>query len=222
MSERVVFCWSGGKDSALALYRMLRDERYEVVSLLTTCNEEPRRVAAHGVRLELVALQAASLGLPLDVMALSTGTSNDEYLAKMSACVAPRREQGASAMVFGDIFLEDLKRWREDQLSCLGMSAVFPLWKQDTRELVHEFISLGFEAIVCCVADTWLGKNDVGRLVDPDFLKALPPAVDPCGENGEFHSFAFGGPLFERRIPFRIGEKVHGDGFWFCDLLPPA
>jgi uncharacterized protein (TIGR00290 family) len=230
VKERIVLCWSGGKDSALALYRLQQDSRYEVVSLLTTCNEEFQRVSMHGVRISLALRQAQAIGVPLDIVYLSRQASNGEYQAKMSDYLLARKHEGVSAMAFGDIFLEDLKRWREANLATIGMHGIFPLWKEDTSLLIEEFLSLGFSSITCCVNDAYLGEAAVGRLIDKDFLATLPPGVDPCGENGEFHSFAFDGPIFSQPVSFTIGEKVYrpieephlpGDtkGFWFCDLV---
>ncbi len=237
--ERVVFCWSGGKDSALALHHIRHDPRYEVVSLLTTCNQAFRRVSMHGVRIELAERQAGAIGLPLDMVFLSERSSNEEYQAKMTEYLEARKKEGIAGMVFGDIFLEDLRRWREENLASIGMHGVFPLWKRDTRELIEEFLSLGFASIVCCVNDAYLGEDSVGRVIDRDFVESLPPVVDPCGENGEFHSFAFAGPIFKEPIRVAVGEKVYRPvevtqsgaaicptpgrpatkGFWFCDLL---
>ena len=244
MKEKVVFCWSGGKDSALALHKVLQDDRYEVVSLLTTCNEHFQRVSMHGVRIALAEQQARATGIPLDIIYLSRQTSNGEYQQKMSGYLLSRKAEGVTGMVFGDIFLEDLKQWREANLASIGMHGVFPLWKQDTRALIEEFVSLGFASIVCCVNDAYLDESAVGRLIDRNFLKTLPSTVDPCGENGEFHSFAFDGPIFKERLRFRVGENVYRPieethpssahpgtlvcplpgtpttrGFWFCDLL---
>jgi len=244
MKEKIVFCWSGGKDSALALNRVLREGRYEVVSLLTTCNGHFRRVSMHGVRLELLERQAQSIGLPLEKVFLSRRSSNEEYQEKMSACLSARKAQGVTACAFGDIFLEDLKRWREENLARIGMSGVFPIWKVDSRELIREFFALGFGSVICCVNDAYLDETAVGRKIDDDFIRSLPGNVDPCGENGEFHSFAFAGPIFKEKVKFNVGEKVYRPvevthqtdsgsayvcpttgpratkGFWFCDLLP--
>ena len=219
MKERVVFCWSGGKDSALALYEVLHEGRYEVVSLLTTCNEHFDRVSMHGVRTALTRRQAQALGIPLDVIYLSQTSSNLEYQTKMSEYCLARKSEGVRGMVFGDIFLEDLRQWREANLASVGMYGVFPLWKRATAALIDEFLTRGFAAIVCCVNDAHLGESAVGRVIDRKFIEELPPSVDPCGENGEFHSFAFDGPIFSEPVAFVIGEKVYRDGFWFCDLL---
>ncbi len=245
MKEKIVFCWSGGKDSALALNRLLKDDRYEIVSLLTTCNEHFQRVSMHGVRLELLDQQAESIGLPLEKIFVSQRSSNEEYQEKMSACLLAHKARGVTACAFGDIFLEDLKRWREENLARVGMRGIFPIWKEDSRELMREFFALKFGTVICCVNDAYLGENAVGRNIDPDFIASLPSNVDACGENGEFHSFAFAGPVFRQPIKFRCGEKIYRPveathpsdsagstyvcptsdakptrGFWFCDLLP--
>jgi uncharacterized protein (TIGR00290 family) len=225
VKEKIVFCWSGGKDSSLALYRVLRDRRYDVVSLLTTCNEHFARVSMHGVRIGLARRQAAEIGIPLELIYLSQRPSNDEYETKMRAFLSRKKAQSVTAVAFGDIFLEDLRTWREANLAAIGLSGIFPLWRQDTVALIEEFWALGFESIVCCVSDAYFGETDVGRLVDPHFIDTLPSGVDPCGENGEYHSFAFKGPIFARPIPFVVGSKVYREagtgpgGFWFCDLL---
>lgn len=244
MKEKIVFCWSGGKDSALALNRILRDGRYEVVSLLTTCNEHFQRVSMHGVRLELLERQAASIGLPLEKIFVSQRSSNEEYQQKMSTSLSAYKRRGVTACAFGDIFLEDLKRWREENLARIGMRGIFPIWKENSRELLREFFTLGFSTVICCVNDAWLDETAVGRNLDEEFVRSLPANVDPCGENGEFHSFAFAGPIFKEPVKFKVGEKVYRPvektpqadssstyvcptsgpmatrGFWFCDLLP--
>lgn len=219
MKERVLFCWSGGKDSALALYRLLRDPQYEVVALLTTYNEHFQRVSMHGISLALSEQQAQLIGLPLDKVFVSERSSNEEYTLKMAERMLDYKEQGVLTVAFGDIFLQDLREWREGNLDQIGMRAIFPLWKNDTRELVREFVGLGFASRICCVSDKHLDETALGRDVDLDFVESLPPGVDPCGENGEFHSFAYAGPIFERPLAIATGERVHRDGFWFCDLL---
>lgn len=219
MKERVLFCWSGGKDSALALYRLLQDPQYEVVALLTTYNEHFQRVSMHGISLALSQQQAQSIGLPLDKVFVSERSSNEEYTLKMAERMLAYKEQGVMTVAFGDIFLEDLREWREGNLAQLGMHAIFPLWKNDTRELVREFAGLGFASRICCVNDKHLDETALGRDVDPDFVASLPSGVDPCGENGEFHSFAYAGPIFKKPLAITTGEHVHRDGFWFCELL---
>lgn len=215
-----MFCWSGGKDSALALHHLLQDGRYEVVSLLTTCNEHFQRVSMHGVRLELLDKQALSIGLPLQKMFVSQRSSNEEYLQRLTERLLAYRAQGVTSFAFGDIFLEDLKRWREENLAKLGLRGDFPIWKRDSGELIREFIALGFGSVICCVNDAYLDKRWLGRNIDADFVNGLPAHVDPCGENGEFHTFANAGPMFCSEIPVAVGEIVERDGFVFADLLP--
>jgi uncharacterized protein (TIGR00290 family) len=244
MREKIVFCWSGGKDSALALFKLSQDSRYEVVSLLTTCNEHFQRVSMHGVRLSLLEKQADAVGLPLQKMFVSQRSSNEEYLQELTGHLLAYKARGVSTFAFGDIFLEDLKRWREDNLARLGLRGLFPLWKLDSRELIREFIGLGFGSVICCVNDAYLDHTSLGRNIDAEFVSGLPADVDPCGENGEFHSFAFAGPIFKELLPIQVGDKVYRPvdethpvsaaspsvcpppgarrtkGFWFCDLLP--
>lgn len=244
MKEKIVFCWSGGKDSAMALNRLQREGRYEVVSLLTTCNEHFGRVSMHGVRVGMLERQAEAIGLPLETVYVSQRSSNEEYQQKMAACLAAHQARGVTACAFGDIFLEDLKHWREENLAKIGMRGIFPLWKNDTRELMREFFALGFGTVICCVNDAWLDETAAGRIIDEAFIQSLPANVDVCGENGEFHSFAFAGPMFRQAVKFRAGEIVYRPveagpaadlgssyvcpasgprptrGFWFCDLLP--
>ena len=209
MKQKIVFCWSGGKDSALALNRILRDGQCEVVSLLTTCNEHFQRVSMHGVRLELLERQAESIGLPLEKIFVSQRSSNEEYQQKMSASLLAHQARGVAGCAFGDIFLEDLKRWREENLARVGMRGIFPIWKNDSRELIREFFALNFRTVICCVNDAYLDETAVGRDIDEEFIRSLPENVDPCGENGEFHSFAYAGPIFKQPVKFKVGEKVY-------------
>jgi uncharacterized protein (TIGR00290 family) len=218
VKEKVVFCWSGGKDSALALHRLLCDDAYEIVALLTTYNEQYQRVSMHGISLALSELQARSIGLTLDKVFVSERSSNEEYTLKMAERMLAYKEQGVRTVAFGDIFLEDLRKWREENLAQIGMRAIFPLWKHDTRALMDEFIALGFASRVCCVSEEHFGENALGRDVDREFIEALPPGVDPCGENGEFHTFAYAGPIFKEPLAIQTGRRVYRDGFWFCDL----
>lgn len=228
----------------MALHCLLQNGRYEVASLLTTCNEYFQRVSMHGVRLELLDRQAEAIGLPVQKMFVSRRSSNEEYLQKLTECLLAYKAQGITSFAFGDIFLEDLKRWREDNLAKLGLHGVFPIWKRDSRELIREFIALGFGSVICCVNDAYLDQTSLGRNIDADFMKDLPGDVDPCGENGEFHTFAFAGPIFKKPLRIKVGETIYRPveqthpggtvssgvcpasggrqtkGFWFCDLLP--
>ncbi|MGD0804649.1 MAG: diphthine--ammonia ligase [Candidatus Bathyarchaeia archaeon] len=221
MVQKAVFSWSGGKDSALALYEIKKTEAYEVLRLMTTVTEEYDRVSIHGVRRMLLEEQAASLGFPLDMVFISRSISDAEYVVKMEGVLSEYLTVGVSSIVFGDIFLEEVRRYREDNLSKVGMKGIFPNWKKDTSELAKTFIDLGFKAIITCVDSKALDKKFVGRVFDEQFLSDLPSSVDPCGENGEFHSFAYDGPIFQRRIRFETGEVVFREGrFYYCDLLP--
>ncbi len=228
--EKCIFCWSGGKDSALALYKVLQEDRYEVIALLTTLNSEFKRISMHGVREELLVEQAKSIGIPLIKMYVKEGT-NEEYEKEMEVLLLKYKAEGVNKIIFGDIFLEDLRTYRENNLAKVGLTAEFPLWKRDTKELINEFLSLGFKTITCCVNDGYLDKNKVGVEVDKNFITKLPESVDSCGENGEYHTFCYAGPIFKKPIDFSIGEKVYKPlefklsnssnktkGFWFCDL----
>jgi len=218
--EKVIFCWSGGKDSALALYEIQRSQKYEIVSLLTTITEVYDRVSMHGVPRILVEQQARSLGLPLEEVFIPKSCSNEEYESKMRTTLAKFKRDGVSSAIFGDVFLEEVRRYREDNLSKAGMKGIFPIWERDTAELSRSFIALGFKAIISCVDSKILDKTFAGRMLDEKFWAELPPNVDPSGENGEFHSFVFDGPIFRERIACIVGEVVLREGFYFCDLLP--
>jgi uncharacterized protein (TIGR00290 family) len=219
--EKVVFSWSGGKDSALALYEIQKTGSYEILGLLTTLTKDYDRVSIHGVRRILLDQQADSLGFPLEKVLISKSASNEEYESKMSEILSGYLTVGVSSVVFGDIFLEDVRKYREDYLSKMGMRGVFPLWKRDTHELAHRFMDLGFKAIVTCVDSKVLDKRFVGRIFDEQFLSELPSSVDACGENGEFHSFVHDGPIFQEQISYEIGEVVFRENrFYYCDLMP--
>lgn len=219
MGEQVLVSWSGGKDSAMALWEVQKAGAYEIVALLTTVTEAYDRVSMHGVRRTLLAEQVRALGLPLQEVFLSPSADNAEYEARMEDALRAYRELGVRAVVFGDIFLEDVRQYRERNLARVGMHGLFPLWKRDTRELARAFLAAGFQAIVVCVDLKVLDASFAGRVVDERFLNDLPSSVDPCGENGEFHSFVFDGPIFQRPVPVVKGEVVTRQGFCFCDLL---
>ena len=205
----VILFWSGGKDSALALDRIRRERQYDVVALVTTVNEHYRRISMHGVREELVEAQAAAAGLPLHKMYVGPSGTNDEYVAGLRAVIAPFRDRGIDGVAFGDIFLEDLRQWREVVLAEIGVTGIFPLWKNDTVQLAQEFVARGFKAVICCANDAHLGEADAGRPLDARFFASLPADVDPCGENGEYHSFVHDGPVFRRPVAFELGAKVY-------------
>jgi len=214
--------WSGGKDSTIALHELLKTGDYDVISLMTTISEEYRRISHHGVREALLEDQAGAIGIPLEKVYLPSGESggctNDVYEAIMRRVMASYKAKGVETVGFGDLFLEDLRAWREANLAKAGMHGIFPIWKRDTTKVAHELIRLGYKAYLSCVEGK-LGSGFVGRLYDEKFLRGLPADVDPCGENGEFHSFVFGGPIFERPVPVRAGEIVMRDGRYYADLL---
>ena len=226
--QKLYFNWSSGKDSALALHYLLQDKNYSVEYLLTSVNTHHQRVSMHGVRKALLQQQTDATGIPNGTVELPEHPTPGEYETLMHQKVKQLKTVGFKYAAFGDIFLEDLRRYREEQLMALDIAAVFPLWKKDTRQLIHEFIDLGFKAVVVCVDASLLDKSFAGRVVDRDFIRDLPAGIDPCGENGEFHTFCFDGPVFKHPVLFSIGETVfreyhHGEmksGFWFCDLLP--
>ena len=220
MADKVLFSWSGGKDSALALYRTLNNERYEVAGLLTTVNEGYRRISLHGVLESLLEQQAESIGLPMHRVYLPQESSNEEYEARMERELRRHKESGVSAVAFGDIFLFEIKKYREENLKKIGMKGLFPLWGQNTTELAGQFVALGFKAIVTCVDPKQLDPAFAGGSIDGDFLKELPSSVDPCGENGEYHSFVFDGPNFKQPVACTVGKAVMRDSFYFCDVLP--
>jgi uncharacterized protein (TIGR00290 family) len=221
MSEKVLFTWSGGKDSAMSLYELQKDGRYEIAALLTSVTEDYDRISMHGVRRFLLEQQAQSLGLPLEKLYITKNSSNEEYEAKLKEKLVQYKSRGISSVVFGDIFLEDLRKYRENNLAQVGMKGLFPIWKRGTTELARTFIDLGFKAVITCVDSNVLDGKFVGRYFDNQLLSELPPKVDSCGENGEFHSFVYDGPIFSERIRFRRGKIVLRDNrFYFRDLIP--
>jgi len=220
MKEKILFTWSGGKDSVLALVELLKDTEYDIVALVTTITADYDRVSMHGVRRVLLEQQVNSLGFPLEEVFLSKDTSLEGYGLKMCQMLEKYQDAGVSTVVFGDIFLEDVRKYREDNLLKIGMKALFPLWKQDTSDLAKGFIAKGFKAIITCVDSTVLDTSFAGRFFDRRFLSDLPSSVDLCGENGEFHSFVFNGPIFKKPIRFTKGETVFRDNrFYYCDLV---
>jgi uncharacterized protein (TIGR00290 family) len=216
----VLMSWSGGKDSCVALYEIQRAGNYQVAALLTTLTRDYDRISMHGVRRALLEKQATSLGLPLHKVLISRNATNEEYEKKMAEAFSVYQEQGFDSIVFGDLFLEDLRVYREQFLARHNMRGLFPVWKRDTTKFIKQFIELGFKALVTCVDSKVLDQSFAGRPIDETFLSSLPSHVDPCGENGEFHSFVFDGPSFTKAVNFSIGETVLRDSFWFCDLIP--
>lgn len=241
MNKKAVFNWSGGKDSALALHYIQQQKTYQVETLLTSVNDKFDRISMHGVRSELLHQQSKAIGIQLQELRLPEQPTMAEYNTLLTNLNTDLKSKGIDYSIFGDIFLEDLKTYREQQLADVGIKAHFPLWKRNTKELVHEFIDLGFKTIVVCTKSEVLGEDFVGEIITKDFLKELPKNVDPCGENGEFHTFVFDGPIFNKPIDFEIGEKIIRTyqapkskedacfsstpstkemGFHFCDLIP--
>lgn len=217
--ERVVLSWSGGKDSALALAELRRAGTHEVMGLLTTVTREYDRISMHGVRRALLEAQARATGLPLTVVEISAGAPNGEYEARMAEALERFRGEGVRTIAFGDLFLEEIRRYREERLESVGMRAIFPLWGRDTAALAREFVERGFRAVLACVDSQQLDGAFAGREFDARLLAELPPSVDPCGENGEFHTFVHAGPVLSRPVPVRAGEVIRRDGrFDFCDL----
>lgn len=220
MSDRIVLCWSSGKDCAYALHVLRTEGRCEVVGLLTTMTEGYDRVSMHGVRRELVEAQAAAAGLPLRIVWIPQQADNAIYESRMAEALAQFRAEGVSGMAFGDLFLEDLKQYRQERLAEVGMSAVFPIWKRDTGQLARQMLAEGFRAIITCVDTRKLDGRFAGREFDDSLLDELPPSVDPCGENGEFHSFCYTGPIFSRPLAIRRGQTVLRENrFNFCDVM---
>jgi uncharacterized protein (TIGR00290 family) len=241
LMKKTYFNWSSGKDSALALYKILQDSDYNLDLLVTTTNKDFDRVSMHGLRNELLFKQTESIGINLKTIEFPADVTMDLYSEIMKKAMDSLLEKGYSHTVFGDIFLEDLKSYRDSKLSEVNIKGIYPLWKKDTKEILQEFLALGFKAITVCVNAKLLGKEFVGRVIDEQFIKDLPPNVDVCGENGEFHTFVFDGPIFKYPIDFLIGEKVlrsytlhdneddnchqqkkekpnHDTKFWYCDL----
>jgi uncharacterized protein (TIGR00290 family) len=217
--ESILFCWSGGKDSAMALHSLLQRSDIRIAALLTTVTENYERISMHGVRRELLERQAQSIVLPLHEVRIPPQCVNPIYEARMEEALRTHLKNGVRRVAFGDIFLEDLRAYREKNLARIGMTALFPIWKRDTRELIRSFHANRFRAIAVCVDSKVLDPSFAGRELDESFFRDLPPHADPCGENGEFHTFVFDGPIFQSPIPVRTGEIVNRDGFIFCDLM---
>ena len=241
--NKALFNWSSGKDSALALYKIQQNPEFEINCLLTSVNQQFQRISMHGVRVELLEQQAESIGIPLEIMQIPEMPTMEVYENVMQKTLEKLKSKGITHSVFGDIFLEDLRQYREDKLATMGFKGVFPIWKIPTHHLIQEFITLGFKTIVVCVNEKYLDKSFVGRIIDQQFIDDLPENVDVCGENGEFHTFSFDGPIFSKPIDFKIGEivyrkyekpkqdssntacdnddtTVYDYGFWYCDLIP--
>ncbi|MXO04319.1 diphthine--ammonia ligase [Flavobacterium sp. HBTb2-11-1] len=241
--QKALFNWSSGKDSALALYKTLQNTDFKIECLLTSVNQQYQRISMHGIRVELLHQQAQSIGIPLKILEVPEMPTMEVYEKVMTETLTELKQKGITHSIFGDIFLEDLRQYRQNQLAKIGLTGVFPIWKIPTQNLIQEFISLGFKTIVVCVNEKYLDKSFAGRIIDQDFINDLPENVDVCGENGEFHTFTFDGPIFSKPIDFEIGEIVYRKyekpkkqdssntacdtnddtafdfGFWYCDLI---
>ncbi len=211
--------WSSGKDSAWTLHKLRASGEFEVTALLTTINQDAARVAMHAVREELLEKQAASAGVALVKVQIPAQCSNAMYEAAMTAAVAQARASGVSHMAFGDLFLADIRRYREEKLAGTGITPIFPLWDLPTPALAREMVAGGLRAYLTCVDPKRLDRSFAGRVFDGELLDDLPPSVDPCGENGEFHSFAFAGPMFGKALEVTPGQILERDGFVFADVL---
>jgi uncharacterized protein (TIGR00290 family) len=220
MRRKTLLSWSSGKDSAWALHVLRQDPGVELAGLFCTVNQVFERVAMHGVRIELLRQQAAAVGLPLSLIEIPYPCSNDEYARVMDAFVREARGLGVETFAFGDLFLEDVRRYREQGLEGTGITPVFPLWGLPTGDLAATMVAGGLKAVITCLDPARLDRRFAGRAYDASFLAELPEGIDPCGEFGEFHSFAFDGPMFERPVRVSVGETVERDGFVFSDLLP--
>jgi len=216
---KTLFTWSGGKDSALALYEILNSGSIEVCALLTTVTDDYYRVSMHGVRETLLEQQSAAVGIPLRTVRIGKDATNEQYESGMRQILEEYKRIGVKNVAYGDLFLEEIRRYREKNLEAVGMNALFPLWGRDTHTLGRRFLDLGFRAIVTCIDSKSLDRSFCGREYDADFINDLPHSVDPCGENGGFHTFVYDGPIFEKKVLFRKGAVVRRDpGLFFCDL----
>jgi len=220
MRQRILLSWSGGKDSCMTLAELQVNGGYQIAALLSTVTEGYERVSMHGVRRALLEQQAAALGLPLRVVSIPQDATNDVYQSRMEEAFSAYRREGLTTVAFGDLFLADIRQYREEWLARQGMHALFPIWKRDTLELALAFIDGGYEGVVACIDARVLGRSFAGRRFDRSFLADLPETVDPCGENGEFHTFVSGGPIFRHVVRVHLGEVVRRGSWYFQDLVP--
>jgi uncharacterized protein (TIGR00290 family) len=220
MKDRILVGWSGGKDSAMSLYELKRTAAIEIATLLTTVTEGYDRISMHGVRRDLLVQQANALGYPLEEISIPQNCTNEIYEQRMQSTLEKYQRTGISAAAFGDLFLKDIRAYREERMGRIGMRCLFPVWGRPTAEFAEEFIRLGFRAIVVCVDTSAIDGAFAGREYDRAFIKDLPAEADPCGENGEFHTFVFDGPIFSKPVPVRPGKKVlREQRFLYCDLF---
>lgn len=238
--EKTFLNWSGGKDSAFALYQLIQSNKYQVEYLYCTLSEQYRRISMHGITEKMLDLQVQHLHIPLRKAYLPESADMKAYEKIMATAVLNFKEKGITTAAFGDIFLEDLRNYREEKLSVLGIKATFPLWQKNTKNLVQDFIALGFKTVVCSINTKFLDESFLGREIDQDFVDTLPANVDPCGENGEFHTFVVDGPIFSKPLQYQLGQRIYKTypapkdvsnncfssqesqelGFWFIDILP--
>lgn len=219
MKQITLLSWSSGKDCSWALHLLRKQSDIDLVGLFCTINEKFDRAAMHAVRTELVKLQAESVGLPVEIIPIPNPCSNEEYAAIMEEFVGRIKQQRVECIAFGDLYLEDVRQYRVDKLAGTGITPIFPLWKIPTNELSREMIRSGVKTKITCVDPKQLSSEFCGREYDESFLNDLPPTVDPCGENGEFHSFVYDGPMFKTPVPIRTAETVTRDGFTFTDIV---
>jgi len=215
---KAILSWSSGKDSAMALYRVLKKGGLEISCLLTTVTDQFNRVSMHGVREELLDLQGQSIGIPLEKVRIPYPCPNEVYEEKMAAVLSAWKSKGVTHSIFGDLFLGDIRQYREEKLARLDITPIFPLWLENTAALAREMLQVGFRAIITCVDPRKLDASFAGREFDESFLRDMPRTVDPCGENGEFHTFVYDGPVFRKPLRVKVGERVMRDGFQFADV----
>ncbi|RZN80917.1 MAG: adenine nucleotide alpha hydrolase [Winogradskyella sp.] len=235
--HKTYFNWSSGKDSALALYDLLNNNTYDVAELVTTVNSHFNRVSMHGLRSELLFAQTKEIGIPASIIELPEQPTMAIYEQKMLETTSKLKAKGFTHTAFGDIFLEDLRAYRDTQLQKQQLQPIYPLWKKDTKTLMKRFLELEFKTVIVCANSKYFNEGFVGTIIDKHFIDNLPKEVDPCGENGEFHTFCFDGPIFKNPIDYKLGEKVYREyntprtkedsvctsdktGFWYCDLIP--
>jgi len=220
VKEPVVLSWSGGKDSAMAAYQLLASQKYEIASLLTTVTEEYDRISMHGVRRVLLEQQAESLGIPLQTVMIPKDCTNEIYERRMRGALEHIKAQRIAQIAFGDLFLQDVKQYRDERLAQVGMTGLYPIWMRDTGELVRTFIGLGFKATLVCVDTQAIDASFAGREIDLKLLRDLPGSADPCGEKGEYHSFVHAGPIFKKPIACRTGDRLmRAERFNYCDIV---
>ena len=220
MKDRILVGWSGGKDSAMTLYELKKMENIEIAALLTTVTEGYDRISMHGVRRDLLVQQVDALGFPLEEIPIPQACTNEIYEQRMQETLKKCQVRGITTAAFGDLFLQEVRSYREERMSRIGMRCMFPVWERPTAEFAQEFINLGFRAVVVCVDTTAIGREFAGREYDRDFIRDLPAGADPCGENGEFHTFVYDGPIFSRPVQVQRGEKVLRENrFFYCDLI---